>query len=367
MKTILNKLYSRTSTGGIQTWWIEVLGNKYRTHYGQLNGSIQTTEWTKCKGKNTDKKNATTDSQQAIKEAKAVWDKKKASGYFESVDDIDTKLFTEPMLAKKYEDYKNKLIYPVFSQPKLDGIRCIVKSTGMWSRNGKPIISAPHILKSLNKFFNSHPSAILDGELYSHDLCDNFNRIVQLTKRTKPTKDELKESADIIEYWIYDWISDKPYSKRLEDIIKHIPERPELFTVPTDEVESEVELNKLYQDYMQAGYEGQIIRLDAKYEFKRSSFLLKRKEWQDDEFIIKDIIEGEGNRTGMAGKITFNNHLGIECESNIQGSRKYLKYIFEHKTDYIGKKATIKYFNLTPVEEKPRFPYVIKIDRDSYE
>lgn len=364
---MLNKLYSRTSTGAVQTWRIEILSNKYRTHYGQIDGTIQTTEWTTCKGKNTGRSNATTDAEQAIKEAQAIWDKKKASGYFESVDDIDTELFTEPMLAKKYEDYKNKLKYPIFSQPKLDGIRCIVKSTGMWSRNGKPIVSAPHILKSLSKFFKKYPSAILDGELYSHDLHDNFNRIVQLTKRIKPTKEELKESADIIEYWVYDWISDKKYSERLEDIRVHIPDCAEIFAVPTDEIKDEIELDKLYQDYIQAGYEGQIIRLDGKYEFKRSSFLLKRKEWQDSEFIIKDIIEGEGNLTGMAGKITFDNHLGIECESSIKGTRDYIKYIFEHKADYIGKKATIKYFNLTPIEEKPRFPYVIKIDRDSYE
>jgi len=141
----LPMLFARTNTGAVQTWIIEVEGNKYRTHYGQIDGAIQITEWTLCAGKNTGKKNATSAEDQAVKEAKSTWKKKKESGYFENINDIDGIGFTEPMLAKSYDDYKDELKYPVYSQPKLDGIRCVVKKDGMWSRNGKPIVSAPHI------------------------------------------------------------------------------------------------------------------------------------------------------------------------------------------------------------------------------
>jgi hypothetical protein len=40
--------------------------------------------------------------------------------------------------------------------------------------------------------------------------------------------------------------------------------------------------------------------------------------------------------------------------------------MWKQKDTLIGKQATVKYFNLTP-DGVPRFPYVIKIDRDSYE
>ncbi len=63
----LPMLFARTNTGAIQTWTIEVDGNKYRTHYGQIDGAIQTTEWTVCEGKNTGKKNATSAEDQATK------------------------------------------------------------------------------------------------------------------------------------------------------------------------------------------------------------------------------------------------------------------------------------------------------------
>ena len=49
------------------------------------------------------------------------------------------------------------------------------------------------------------------------------------------------------------------------------------------------------------------------------------------------------------------------------GNREYLRELLVNKNKYIGKMATVKYFNLTPEDEIPRFPYVINIDRESYE
>ena len=44
--------------------------------------------------------------------------------------------------------------------------------------------------------------------------------------------------------------------------------------------------------------------------------------------------------------------------SNIKGTFEYLKEILQNKDDYIGKFATIKFFELTP-DGVPRFPYAI--------
>jgi len=309
----LPMLFARTNTGAIQTWTIEVDGNKYRTHYGQLDGAIQITEWTLCVGKNTGKKNATSNEDQAVKEAKATWKKKKESGYFEKITDIDGVSFTEPMLAKNYDDYKDDLKYPVYSQPKLDGIRCVVKKDGMWSRNGKPIVSAPHVLVALKDFFVKFPNAILDGELYADKFANDFNAICSLVKKTKPTPEDLTESAKNIQYWVYDWIVQKTFSDRNADI---------------------------------------------------TTYLVNNN---DSEFKILDIVEGIGNKSGMAGYMVFKNHKGIEFHSNIKGTREYLKELLKNKNKLIGKSATVKYFNLTPGDELPRFPYVTNIDRESYE
>jgi DNA ligase-1 len=360
-------LYARTNTGAVQTWTVEVVDDKYRTHFGQVDGIIQTTEWTFVEAKNVGKKNATTGEQQALKEASALWKKKKESGYFDDINDIDNDIFTEPMLAKSYDDYKDEIKYPIYSQPKLDGIRCIIKKNGMWSRNGKPIISAPHVLESLKDFFNKFPMAILDGELYCDKLANDFNKICSLVKKTVPTKEDLAESAKTIQYWVYDWILPDDFGERSHQINVNILSNNIIRKVPTHRVDTLNQLDDLYEKYIAESYEGQMVRLDDKYENKRSKHLLKRKEFQDGEYKIIDIVEGEGNRSGMAGYMVFRNHKDILFHSNIKGDREYLKELLKNKNKYIGKMATIKYFNLTPGEEIPRFPFVINIDRESYE
>jgi len=368
----LPTIYKKTKTGKIQEWTIEVKGNQYRTISGQTDGEKITNEWTDCKVKNAGRANATTPEEQAIKEAEAKRKKKLESGYFEDVKDINKTQYFEPMLAHKYEDHD--INYPVFSQPKLDGIRCIVTKDGMFSRNGKDIISAPHIRENLEKFFKDYPNAILDGELYCDKFANDFNKIVSLVKKSKPTEQDLKESADSIQYWVYDapkiGILDQSDSfyRRYELISNALFKRSykTIVIVTTLKINSQQELDQVYEMYMENGYEGQMVRSDRSYENKRSKHLLKRKEFMDEEFIIQGVIEGEGNRKGTAGYMVFKNKQGKTFKSNIKGDMNYLTQVLKDKRKLVGRKATIKFFNYTP-DDVPRFPYVIAIDRDGYE
>jgi DNA ligase-1 len=368
----LDTIYKKTQTGATQEWTIEVSDNKYRTHSGQCGGQITTNAWTVVYGKNEGKVNGTTDNEQALKEAIAKRTKKLESGYFEDITNIDTKQYFEPMLAAKWEDYKDKIQYPIYSQAKLDGIRCIVTKDGMFSRNGKAIISAPHIRESLSEVFDVYPDMILDGELYADKFANDFNKIVSLVKKTKPTDADLKESKKNIQYWIYDipsqnttfgercYILDELFDTELESFEKHC------VLVETDTCKTESEVMEFYEQYVDAGYEGQILRVDAKYENKRSKSLLKHKSFIDEEFTIKDICEGEGNRTGTAGYMVFETADGKPFKSNVKGTWDETAEMLKSKKELIGKQATIKYFNLTP-DGIPRFPFVIGIDRNSYE
>jgi DNA ligase-1 len=129
--------------------------------------------------------------------------------------------------------------------------------------------------------------------------------------------------------------------------------------VETSECYSFLSLDQAYSSFMQKGYEGQMVRIDSPYESKRSKSLLKRKEFQDAEYKVIDIEEGNGNRSGTA------KHLVCYCEktdqtfnSNVKGNFDYLAEILDNKDYYIGKLATIKFFELTP-DGVPRFPYAI--------
>jgi DNA ligase-1 len=365
---LLPMLYSRTSTGAVQTWQIAVEGNKYRTVSGQKDGQKIWSELTICQGVNIGRSNATTPEEQAEREARAKWQKKIDRGYHEDESKIDEFVFFEPMLAKQFEDCRAKIEFPVYCQPKLDGMRCIVTSYGMFSRQGKPIVSAPHIYRALKPWLEKDPDLIFDGELYADKFKDDFNAIISLVKKGKPSAKDLEDSEASVQYWIYDLPScESVFSERhlaLRGLKLERPGSP-LKVLQTLCIADQEVLDTTYGEYLKDGYEGQIVRIDGPYENKRSKYLLKRKEWKDEEFEITGVFEGVGNRGGTVGYMTFKNPYGKTAaeqnpSSNVTGSRAFVREMWERREELIGKRATIKYFCLTP-DGVPRFPYVIAI------
>lgn len=355
-------LYSRSTTGKIVEWTIEVEGNRYRTISGFTDGQKTTSAWTECEPKNVGRANATTAEEQALLEATAIHRKKMEKGAFENIKDIDTSLYFEPMLAKKWEDYKNKIKFPVFSQPKLDGIRCIVKQDGMWTRNGKAIISAPHIYEALKPLFELNPDLIFDGELYADKFANDFNAICSLVKKTKPSQSDILESKEKIQYHVYDLPSfNATFVYRYQHLDRLLTNYHEsIVVVNTHQIDNINDVDAYYEDYVSAGYEGQMIRLDAVYENKRSNSLLKNKSFIDEEYTIIDVEEGNGNKAGMVGAFVFKNKDGKIFNASPKFNWEVCTQMLKDKASLIGKEATIKYFNLTP-DNVPRFPYVIAI------
>lgn len=361
-------LYSRRSDGKIHIWEKEVDGNKHRTISGIADGKAVISEWTVCAGKNTGRANSTTAEQQSLMECKSEIQKKLDKGYKEDINDIDTALFFEPMLAKTWQDYKDEALKTgtLFLQPKLDGLRLVANKDGLWTRNGKEYKSIPHIYDALRPLFRYNPKYIFDGEVYADKFNQDFNKICSLAKKSKPTKDDLLEAAKSIEYHIYDFpFWNEKFSERHAELKKvlNFSSNPALKLVRTYEAKSEKDVVDFYEEFVEDGYEGAMVRLDTKYEQKRTKNLLKYKEFKDGEYLILDVVEGVGNRSGGAGAIVCKNKDGTTFNSNIKGTREFCKEMLLKKDEYIGKIGTIKYFNLT-VDGVPRFPYFMGLRND---
>jgi DNA ligase-1 len=284
--------------------------------------------------------------------------KRKETGSFELISDIDTPIYFKPMLAHDYNDYKDKIQFPVFSQPKLDGVRCIVRADGMWSRNGKPIISAPHIFESLKPLFEQNPDLILDGELYANKATADFNTIISCVRKTKPTAADL-ETSKMIQYWIYDVPSvDGGFSKRENELMEmELPECcVKVYSICC--VDEDV-IKHYYKHYVEQGYEGQILRTNSPYENKRSKSLLKHKSFVDGEFEILGVEEGKGNLAGKVGRLNFSIN-GKAFDAAVNGDWEYIEKLWHSREGLVGKTATVKYFELTE-DGIPRFPKVIAI------
>ena len=130
--------------------------------------------------------------------------------------------------------------------------------------------------------------------------------------------------------------------------------------VQTDCVKNKEELDERYSEYLADGQEGQMIRVNGPYENKRSRFLIKRKEFVDEEFKILGITEGKGNRSGMFGRAQCVTKDGVEFEANARGNEQFYTDLFENREKYVGEMATVRYQNLTP-DGKPRFGVIVAI------
>ena len=260
----------------------------------------------------------------------------------------------KPMLAYPASDTPIDYSKPIFIQPKLDGVRCVIQygngvSPGAiaYSRTGKEWKNIDHILLDLQQFFHFNPDVILDGELYNHDLKNDFEKIISLVRKTKPTEEDRLESAQMVQFHCYDIVDEtKTYSERrkfIEDCVpsnycvKHVVNYP----CPEEDV---FFANKIF---LNKGYEGSILRTDSKYECKRSRNLIKVKDFQDTEATIIDWVEGKGKRIGTIGKFIGRDSEGIEFGMPVMDNFKKLQDNFEDMKTWVGKTATFTYFERT--------------------
>jgi len=373
IKKTYPQLYSRDTTGNIRVWFMEQNNNQYRTHSGVQNGQFTITEWTTAEGKNAGKLNETTDIDQATKEIEAKYRKQRETGYFDDIKDVDKFQYFQPMLAHKWKDYGDEVDWTkgVYISPKLDGTRCIFTKNGCFSRNGKPFVSFPHIGKELKPLFDKDPNLILDGEIYAHKLKNDFEKLMSLARKTKPTPQDIKD-AETLQYWIFDCPSIGGtyheryiYLKKL--ILENYRDNKWIRLCIHTLIKDSAEIEKALQEWLQYGFEGAMVNLpDGLYENKRSKNLLKRKEFIDEEFIVIGITEGQGNRSKMFGYATLQMPNGKTFDSNARGNEDQYKEILKNKNNYIGKTATVRYQNLTG-DGLPRFPVIVDWKREDYE
>ena len=362
----LPELYKRDSKGKVRVWCIEVgySNDDYagtRTIAGLKDGKKVTSEWNLSEAKNVGKINSTNAYTQAQAEAKALWDKRIEKEYFINISEIDSYDKFEPMLAGDYTKVKVKPTSG-YCQPKLDGIRCIANSKGLWTRSGKPITSCPHIWEEVRHILELNPETTLDGELYNHELKEDFNKIVSLVRKTKFSDDDLAESERLVQYHVYDIHSttnkDVIFSIRNEQLKNSgfFTYEKYLHLVPTTFYNDQDELDELYSAYTADGYEGQMVRLDEKYENKRSKYLLKRKEFITEEFEVISMEEGQGNWSGHTKRFILRLADGREVGAGVRGNQEQLSKLWESQET--PNWATLRYFDLTP-DGIPRFPVVI--------
>lgn len=348
--------------------------NWYYTESGQVNGQLTKTEKTYCTGKNIGRANATTDVTQCAAEVKSKIDKQYKKDFH---DTIPTKKRFEVTLAKEFKARRKFLKPPFLVSAKLDGFRCYITKDGMFSRQHNKILSCPHIFESLRETFEEYPDMVFDGELYSHGLKDDFNKIASLLSRTKNiTSEFLAETAKLIRFHCFDGFdssSDKlsetvPFKERFKDHIYTEYDKDKPFLSHVDNtafvavnqyyINSFEDLEVILDNAIETGFEGVMLRdPDMPYVHGRCSELVKYKRFIDSEYKVVDIQEGVGNAAGLASIIVCIDKDGYRFSAGMgKGWNNEMKEnLFKNRDNYIGKMATIVYQELTPDDQVPRF------------
>ena len=263
----------------------------------------------------------------------------------------------KPMLAYPVSDKPIDYSKKVYIQPKLDGVRCVIQydkgKVTAYSRTGKEWKNIDHILFNLKGFFHFNPTVILDGELYNHGLKDDFNKIISLVRKTKPTDEDRLEAAQYTEFHCYDAMNigliEPTFQNRYNFIAKNVPNNHTIKHVETNRVHKHEEaLDMHHNHHLVNGYEGSIVRTNDPYVNKRSHNLRKFKDFHDTEATIEGWVEGKGKRKGTIGKFLAVDDEGNKFGMPVMDKFKYLQNMFTEMQSWVGKRATFTYFERTP-------------------
>jgi DNA ligase-1 len=274
----------------------------------------------------------------------------------------------KPMLAYPVSAKPIDYSKPTFIQPKLDGVRCVIQSEYVefyrpgsgqlikadavkaYSRTGKEWLNIDHILKQLAPFFAKYPNVILDGELYNHDFKDDFEQIISMVRKTKPTDEARLKSAENVQFHCYDIIDETmTFEERNEWIESNLQESYCVDLVSTSKITAEPAAKMTHKINLANGYEGSIVRTNDTYQCKRSHNLRKFKDFQDAEAYIVGYEEGKGKREGTLGKFLMQDEDGNKfgCPPGKGYTYKDMKDMLENIHEYMGQEATFTYFERT--------------------
>lgn len=189
----------------------------------------------------------------------------------------------KPLLATKVE--LDKLVYPVLTTPKLDGIRCLMVDGVAMSRSMKPIP---------NRFVQEQLAGLhgLDGELM---VQGDFNSVQSAIMSQDGEPD--------FTYWVFDQFlnPDMEHRRRLDDLwfdwdLEDEDANSRIRILKPNLLQTEDQIIYTLEHYLKEGYEGLMIRdPNGKYKFGRSTvkegILLKLKRFLDDEATLIEVTE----------------------------------------------------------------------------
>ena len=278
----------------------------------------------------------------------------------------------EPALAKDYDPKFNKLDSNWSISQKLDGVRCLInvnqKNIRVYSRNGKDLYNLQLILDSIPTTLINQNS-FLDGEVVyidNHTQKENFTKTIEIVRSKK------KIDASHLYYKVFDIIPEdefynnttnltpQPFKQRYSKLCHIFPNQGRIRVVEQIKY-STSNFQMMNSNVEKFNWEGLMIRDNKPYRGKRTRDLCKIKKFNDQEFIVTDLVYGPirtiDKKTGLEVSIQCLSAVVINYNNTKVGSGFSIdqrKEYFKNPHKILGKTITVQYFEKTP--DSLRFP-----------
>lgn len=364
-------LYGKNKANKILIWTASAENDTVMLQYGKLGGKLISRSYT-TSGKNIGKKNETTSEEQAILEVEALKNKQLKSGYYRTQEEAMNHVDFTPMKAHNSNDYKHKIKYPCYIEPKFNGQRLMVNSAGeALSKQGEPLKFPEH--------WRGVEDAVrlvggLDGEVFAGPVTQGglpLQDIISAFRKKNANTPRLK-------YYVYDI----PVAGTMEDRVRLLTSLDIWVknnnidfmevTIPRV-VNSWEEVMEYTNEQIALGQEGAIVRnFDGVYEFgKRSYDLLKVKIRLDAEAEVLSytldkndepvytVRAANGEQAGAVFKLKMKIPDGV----TVSGRNYRDKANADH---LVGKHITYQYEELSSdkVPTKPVGLYIREVDEN---
>lgn len=277
-----------------------------------------------------------------------------------------------PMLAFRWNDKKKHMPFPCWVQPKLNGLRCLYQSGAMMSRSHgltEPKFWSPLMLTHIREELSFLPDHLmLDGELYIHG-----KSLQQINSAAAVSRKEPNDKTSSVEYHIFDCFDenapmlDFSYRRALLESYFDWPNESPIKLVPTYLAITEHSAETHFATFKKLGYEGMMLRNpESSYgqphlcgnKENRWNYLLKRKDWLDEEVTCVgfSLTEGEKGERGFIMTCVRENGIEFDVGSGLShGERDAYE-----TNPPLGRTITVKYEMLSD-SGKPLKPTILLV------
>jgi len=264
--------------------------------------------------------------------------------------------------------------FPCIVQPKLDGIRCVVRGGLAMSRKLEAIPNRAIAALLSQPVFEGLDGELIAGPATCKDVYHNTESVV-MSRFADPST---------VVFYVFDDFTDptQPYSARLDNALARVGRRDPLRVVESWIADDETDLAELEEWFHAQGYEGAMVRdPEGPYKYgratEREGWLWKMKRFQDDEMRVIRVEErmhngnddvrsatGKAKRGHSKAGLTPTGTLGALVgvsekwpgeEIRVGSSNLPRLPLEEAKRFFVGQLVTFKH-QPAGAKNKPRFP-----------